>query len=271
MIKLIKSDVDEITAFIVSEPKFDTLEIYQPCKGDNCWQLLKVFENIPEGQIAFSVSGVQNFDGYSVDYSNYKIVLKSQGNVVREIQLSPNNFSIPSWKRGIQKLKKQEFLITAKRVNGNKVLVFKKLKAQHCPKCWDEDLQSSNNSNCPLCGGTGYVEKYSLPYFTWGGPYITQPSSYSLGDEQGKDIFNPNNWGQTSITLLPDVLIDVDDLVYVVEDGELNIVRGVTISFFSNIPISQRLIMAPLTSESKEFKAVEQDLKNKLRELNGIR
>jgi len=271
MIRLIKSDFDGITAFIVDEPEFDTLEFYQPCKGDDCWQLLKVFEDIPENQIAFSVYNLQEFNEYSIDYITYKLILKNQNNLVKEVKLSPNNFSVPSWKRGIQKIKRQEFLITAKRVNGNKVLVFKKLKAQHCPKCWDEDLQSSNNSNCPLCGGTGYVEKYSLPYFTWGGPYIVQPPSYLLGDEQGKDIFNPNHGGQTSITLLPDVLVDVDDLVYIVDNGEINIVRGINISYFSNIPLSQRLIMATLSFDSKERKAVEQDLKNKLRELNGIR
>jgi len=270
MIKLVKTDVDELTLFVANENiNCDTIEIYQPSKSEDDWQLLKNFTYNPS-KIDYSVKDMNKFNR-EIDIQSYKIVFKDNDATIKEIVLSTSNSAQPTWKRGIAKQQRYEFLIKAKRINGNKLLIFKKIKSkEHCPSCWDDDLQSSNNTNCPVCGGTGYIDKYSIPFFTWGGPYINQATAYPKGIEDGKDMYNPQYGASANITILPDIPIDIGDLIYVVDNGELDRVTNITNTFFSNILLSQSAVIVPLPAESREYKAVESDLKEKLKELYGI-
>jgi len=271
MLKLIKSDTDEITLYVVDEKIIcDTIEIYQPSKKEDEWQLLESFKYDPN-RIDYSVKDMNRFNR-EVDIQSYKVLFKNGESVAREVELSPSNSEEPSWKRGIMKQQRYEFLIKAKKVNGNKLLIFKKIHTkEHCPDCWDDDLQSSSNTNCPTCGGTGYIDKYSYPFFTWGGPYINQAAAYPKGTEDGKDMFNPQYGNTSNITLLPDVPIDIGDLIYVVDNGELGRVLNMTNTFFSNILLTQSATITVLPTASREYKAIESDLKEKLEELYGIK
>jgi len=271
MIKLIKSDIDEITLYIVNEKiDCDTIEIHQPAKKEGEWQLLKKFK-YNSNKIDYSVKDMNKFNR-EIDIQQYRVLFKKGEDLIKEAQIFPSNSEEPSWKRGVMKQQRYEFLIKAKKVNGNKLLVFKKIhEKEHCPDCWDDDLQSSNNTSCPTCGGVGYIDKYSYPFFTWGGPYVSQPSSYPKGGEDGKDIYNPQYGGNSNITLLPDVPIDIEDLIYVVDNGELGRVINITNTFFSNILLSQSAVISVLPSASREYKAIELDLKEKLKELYGVK
>jgi hypothetical protein len=267
VVKVIKSDFDALTIFVIDEPTYDTLIVYQQDK-DEKWKKISEFP-YQKDKISFTIKGLKNFI-IEIDEGLYKVELVLNGAIVNSIVSPTMNTISVSWKRGIAKLKRHEFFIKAKKINGNKLLIFKKLgNREHCPQCWDEDLKSSNNTNCPLCGGTGYIEKYSQPFFTWGGPYMTQPSSVPLGNPEGKDKFNPNYGSMSSITLLPDIPINQFDLIYIIEAGELNIVKNITQTFFNNIIISQNATIASIPSTGREYRAIEPMLLEKLKEFNG--
>jgi hypothetical protein len=270
LIKIVKTDTDALTVFVFNEKeKFDKVIVYQQDK-DSAWKVLKEFKAL-ENEVAYTVKGIKHFFK-EIDESTFKVDLLL-GDAIVGTLTSPtmNTITVP-WKRGIIKVKKQEFLIKAKNINGNKLLVFKKLNDRvHCPDCWDKDLRTSNNTNCPTCGGTGYIDKYSEPFFTWGGPYMTQPVTPPLGNIEGKDRYNPNLGAMASISLLPDIPMNELDLVYIVEARELNIVKSITQTSFNNMLISQNVSVASLPVSSREYQSVNDMLMEKIKELNGVR
>jgi len=170
------------------------------------------------------------------------------------------------------KVKIHEFLIKAKKINGNKLLIFKNLLTRdHCPECWDNDLKSSNNTRCPLCGGTGYIDKYSKPFFTWGGPYMNQPAAPPRGRIDGFAINDTQFGADAAISLLPNIPINPRDLIYVVGDDELGIIESISQTYFNNLLISQNAEIAILTAESREYKAIKNTLIKELEKFNGIK
>jgi len=268
MIKLVKTDVDSVGIFVYKEQfEFDVFDVFR--KEDDEWVKIETFNFIPD-EVFYQIKGSNKFHREPDSYL-YKTIFYNKNEKVKEAILQPFAYNVPHWQRGIIKMKRYEFFIKAKKINGNMVLIFKQLDDKiPCPECWDSDLQSSTNSNCSLCGGSGYIKKYSKPIFTWGGPYMNQPSAPPKGTIDGLDKFNPHYGAIASITLLPDVPIEMYDLIYVINSGELNIVHSVSQTYFHNQLMSQNVTCASLPSETREFKAVEKDIAKKIKEINGI-
>jgi len=271
VVRLVKTDIDSITLFVYQEDiVFNKIVLKQQGKK-NEWLLLTEYDYIPD-KISYSYSDFNNLVNIDPTQITFKVVFKYNDNIVKEIELQTANMVSQPWQRGIIKLKTHEFLIKAKKINGNKLLIFKNLFTKdYCPKCWDNDLKSSNNTNCPLCGGTGYIDKFSQPFFTWGGPYMNQPAAPPRGKVDGFDLNNTQFGAGSTITLLPDIPINPRDLIYVVGNDELGIAESITQTYFSNLLISQNVEMATLSAESREYKAIKNTLIKELEKFNGIR
>ena len=270
LIKLIQINTDSIALYVFKEKfEYDKICIYQ--KENSDWFELQCFQ-ADKDKVIYEVSDINKFILDDIGNIDFKISFFKNENIVKDLIIPISNSTNQPWQKGIVKVKKHEFFIKAKKINGNRLLIFKKLDdKEHCPNCWDNDLRASNNSNCPICGGTGFIERYSEPFFTWGGPYMNQPASPPKGTEDGYDLYNPNFGSTATITTLSDVPVDMYDLVYVINSGELNIVKRINQTFFANLMITQNLLIASLPSESKEYKAIVSKLEQKLKEINGVK
>lgn len=144
---------------------------------------------------------------------------------------------IPHHLSGLVKKIQGDFKTVAKNYNGSDAFFFKKIPGdKKCTQCWDNDLEGSNNSNCPVCGGTGKVRYFSRPYKTICGPIKSQHDGYAV-DKPGKAI------ADTSVTIssIADMLLTTDDVIFVVRTGEFYRVEDRTVSEVKSIPVLQTL------------------------------
>jgi len=146
---------------------------------------------------------------------DFQIIVKndSQSEESRRLRLygdAPHHLS------GVLKKVRYDFDIVSRRYNGSIAYFFKKLPGtKKCSECWDEDLQSSNNSNCKACGGDGYITTYSKPYKTVCGPMLWQDEAYVV-DSPGKTIADPT----VKVSALGDLPLVTDDIIYYVKTGD---------------------------------------------------
>jgi hypothetical protein len=157
---------------------------------------------------------------------------------------------------GAVKKIQNDFRVVAKTHNGSIVYMFKRIPGEaRCPECWDEDLMSSNNSNCPVCGGKGFMSYYSTPYKTYGSAINFANEKYGTQD-QGKTMEN------TSVTMsaVADFVLTTDDMVYYDKTGDWYRVKARTISELQTVPVLQNLIMDLMPSDSPEVEIAEKTL-----------
>ena len=270
MFKLLKTDTDALTLFVIN-PEFKFTKIIFNQKGkNNQWIKIGEFDYI-EDKVAYTLNDRNNFLT-EIDVGKYSFDFIKDSEKVKTIELPLMGSNVKPWQRGILKTKRQEFIIKAKKINGNRLLIFRALNTkEHCPDCWDDDLRCSNNTSCPTCGGTGFIDKYSEPFFTWGGPYMNQPANPPRGSEEGYLDNDPGAGAGASISLLGDIPLESRDLIYVIDVGELSVVTQVQQTYFNSLIISQNAIMTSLPSESREFKSIYKDLEKAIKEFNGIR
>ena len=264
MVRIIQEATDKLLVFVAIGKPVDSVKLY--IKDSN--ELVGGASE--KNSFAFLVPIDASLQPFEPMKHRYIVAMYAQGHKIGEEHAPVTNFATPSWKRGIAKVRRKEFLAVAKNVNGTKVLIFKRTSGRKCPECYDEDLEASANSSCKMCGGTGYVEVYTKPYFTWGQAFLRQPPSYALSSPTGKDLHKPSSKDIGHIVLLNEIPIEVDDLIYVIEAGELGLVRGVTRTQFSGIDLTQAIEVNILPSGSTEFQAVESMLLEKLGEVHAL-
>ncbi len=149
---------------------------------------------------------------------------------------------------GAVKKIQSDFRIVAKTHNGSIIYMFKRIPGeQKCSECWDNDLMASNNSNCPICGGKGYMSYYSYPYKTYGSAIVFANEKYGTQD-QGKTMEN------TAVTMssVADFVLTTDDMVFYEKTGDWYRVKARTVSELQTIPTLQTLVMDLMPSEAPE-------------------
>jgi len=143
-------------------------------------------------------------------YNTSVSILDEDGIVVEEAAIKDSVGKIDRLIRGSVKVVIHDFIRVAKNINGSKIFIFKKMYfGENCEECWDEDLDSSNNSNCKTCGGTGKAIQYSQHYVTYGGAIQPIPTERELKQEGMIMEFGPQ------IMSLPATLhLETDDIIY---------------------------------------------------------
>ena len=102
----------------------------------------------------------------------------------------------------------KDFIVVAKNLNGSKIEIFKRLNSKDkCEVCWDEDMLSSNDSNCPNCDGLGEVIAYSHPYKTYGGA-IQSTSNSIIQQQEGMTV----DYGADTMPLPALVVLETGDV-----------------------------------------------------------
>lgn len=266
MVRIIQEASDKLLVYAVAGRPIDRVELY--AKDGDTREFVGAANE--QNAFAFLVQIQQDSEPFEPSKHRYVVAMYAEGVKVGEEEAIVTNFALQSWKRGIAKVRRKEFLAVAKNVNGTKILVFKRTAGRKCPECYDEDLDASVSTSCARCGGTGFVDEYTQPHFTWGLAFLRQPPLHKLGEPTGKDIHKPSSRDIGRVVVLSEIPIEIDDLIYVVDAGELGLVRGITRTQFSGIDLTQAMDVHILPSESREFQAVEPMLIEKLGEVYAL-
>ncbi len=174
----------------------------------------------------------------------YNIVVSDDNSTeeTRKVRLFP---SLPHHLSGAIKKIQHDFSIISRKYNGSEALFFKKIPGEdNCTECWDNDLQSSNNSNCPVCGGTGKMRYFSNPYKTICGPIKWQQETYSI-DNPGKALASTS----VMISSLPDLMLTTDDVIFYKKTGEFFRVVSRTVSELQTMPSLQNFVANLIPSD----------------------
>ena len=154
----------------------------------------------------------------------------------------------PVYIRGAIKKIRDDFRRVAKSLNGSVVYLFKRIPgSQKCEACWDEDLQSSNNTNCKVCGGTGFISYYSNPFKTYAGPLNFANETFSTEDA-GKVLQTPS----VTLSVIADFILIENDIIFYAKTGDWYRVKARTVSELQTYPVLQNFIAAVMPSGSPE-------------------
>ncbi len=157
---------------------------------------------------------------------------------------------------GMAKKIKHDFYIASKNVNGSKIFIFKKLSSGGvCPECWDDDLESSNDSNCKTCSGSGKIISYSKPVKTYAGPLIYAGVTHETM-EAGKELVD----SMATVTTDADIILSSDDVLFYVNTSEFYRVDSVTPSLLQSEPVTQQLVVQELPTNSFQSEIPEGEL-----------
>jgi len=183
----------------------------------------------------------------------YKLEFLSENNdIVDKTRAIPVFVKNTAINRGIIKIIQNDFLV-ASRQNGGKAYFIKVRKDKsHCSLCWDEDLKSSDNSNCQQCGGSGYMKTYFQPIKTIIGPVKNVAGSGKSTDEVGKI----DNNSTISFTALFDYPLATDDIVFTPMNGSVLRVTSSVVSETQGNEILQGISAQILPSDSSEVEII---------------
>lgn len=207
-----------------------------------------------EGQLeyAFNLSNSLPRDisecRYVIEISTDKVVESSKPTKVK--------FS-SSWQiSGMAKKIRYDFYIASKNLNGGRAYIFKKLFSDiKCLECWDSDLESSNDSNCPSCGGSGVTIAYSKPLKVYAGPLLYAGTTFDTG-AAGKELVDRS----ARVTVDSDLYMSSDDVIYYVKTGEYYRVDSSTPSLLQSELVTQQLVVQLLPSNSFQSEIPEGEL-----------
>jgi len=137
-------------------------------------------------------------------------ITDSQGNEIEnypiKIKKGTRTRLLPGHAKSIIK----DFIVVAKNLNGSKIEIFKRLNSKEkCEICWDEDMLSSNDSNCPNCDGLGEVITYSYAHKTYAGA-VQSTSNSILQQQEGMT----SNYSLDTIPLPALVVLDTGDIIF---------------------------------------------------------
>lgn len=163
---------------------------------------------------------------------------------------------------GIVKVIQNDFRVAA-RLNGSKVFFIKvKKENSPCTECWDEDLRSSNDSGCKVCGGTGYVKYFFSPYKTIAGPILNAAGESKTTDDAGKSSDNVTS----SFNTYADFSLAVDDYVYSTITGAVLRVTGTNYSEVQGVQVLATISASEVPSEMPEVEQLTALLEKKFGE-----
>jgi len=157
----------------------------------------------------------------------------------------------------------QDFNVVAKNYNGSKAFVYKKLPGRvKCKECWDEDLESSTNTQCKSCGGSGYEQLYAYPIKMFFGPIQAQKGADQLLDEGRIDEIP-----SMSVTTTADISLWTGDIFFYELTGDWFIILQVTASSIMEAGTLQTIFCNYIPSNAPEMRAA---IKAKALLKNGI-
>jgi hypothetical protein len=192
---------------------------------------------------------------YNIGDYNYSVIIKDETSVSESKPMKLFG-GAPMHIRGAIKKIRYDFQIVAKQYNGSKAYLFKRIPGQEkCPACWDEDLQSSSNSNCLVCGGTGFISYYSKPYKTYAGPLHFANEAFSTEDA-GKVLQSP----LIRISMLADFILMENDIIFYEKTRDWLRVKDRTISELQTYPVLQSFTAAVMPSGSPEIEVAKKQL-----------
>lgn len=146
-----------------------------------------------------------------------------------------------------------DFCIVAKNINGSACLIFKRVTSQEkCSVCWDKDMNSSNNSNCKSCGGTGYKSEYSNPFKTYAGA-IQDGASQTAHQQEGMI----SDYGAVMVSLPALILMHTDDILFYKLTGTWYIVESsISVSGVRTDDVLQTIGMQEPPSKSPQVESL---------------
>lgn len=196
-------------------------------------------------EYSFNLSELPSIDVGSGDFNI--VEMSSTKEILSSSKVNFNSTTNDILITGIEKKILHDFTIVSKNINGSPVHLFKKLNlGDKCEVCWDSDLGSSNDSNCPSCGGKGTKITYSQPIKTYAGP-IQQVGDNLVVREEG----TISSYPPVSTTVPSLVLLMTDDIMYHQNSGEWYTIRGLnTSSSAKGINILQRVTMETIPTGS---------------------
>ena len=207
-------------------------------------------------KLDYSFNLSKHFPRNIIDFE-YKIIVRNES-LTEETRKSAIFGKLPHHLSGVVKKIRNDFSIVSRQHNGSIAYFFKKLPGEkRCDVCWDNDLKSSNNSNCPVCGGTGKIRYFSDPVKTICGPIKWQNESYSI-DNPGKALSSPT----VSMSALADVVLTTDDIVFYVSTSEFYRVISRTVSEIKGYATLQTLVSNLLPSNYTDTKICFDKLKD---------
>lgn len=189
-----------------------------------------------------------------VSHYDFSIEIRDvNGKVLASSKLKSSVGKVDSMITGVVKKVVHDFTLVAKNINGSKVVLFKKLSSgEKCKECWDDDLDSSSNSNCKTCGGTGKITRYSQPYTTYAG--ALQFSNDSLDHRQEGMI---SDYGPIVLSLPAMVKLATDDVLFYQILGIWLIVNTrVSIASLKRMDTLQTVAMSELPSHSPQVETI---------------
>lgn len=249
-ISLSKKSTSILDVFIkdVSQIKSGIISLYIYLGKDNSEKIAELPYERDELYYSFDLSrrepkSIGDFDYY---------VEVSDGSSSEESRKAKIMRGVPHHIAGAVKKIQNDFRIVAKTHNGSRIYMFKKMPGdEKCTECWDEDLMASNNSNCPICGGTGFVKYYSKPYKSYGSAINFVNEKYGTQD-QGKTMEDTT----VRMSAIADFVLTTDDMVYYEKTGDIYRVKARTLSELQTIPTLQMLIMDLMPSDAPESEIV---------------
>ena len=186
---------------------------------------------------------------------DYVVSLDSEGSS-ESTRKTKIKFSTSWHIAGMARKIKHDLYIASKRLNGSKVFLFKKMSSgEKCPECWNEDMQSSDDSNCKTCGGSGKITTYSKPVKTYAGPLIYSDVTYDTGIA-GKELLDR----RAAVTVDADLMLTSDDIMFYVQTGDFLRVDSSSPSLLQSEPVTQKLVVQELPSGSFQAEIPEGEL-----------
>ena len=202
----------------------------------------------------FRLSGSSPYNIGDYDY----IIRISDGIAEEKSRILKMFDGLPSYLRGALKKIRRDFEIISKQYNGSIVYLFKRLPSkEHCPVCWDNDLRSSSNSNCPTCGGTGFITYYTSPYKTYAGPLHFSNETFST-DDTGKTA----QGHLSSVATIASFILTENDMLYYDKTKEWYRVKARTVSELRNYPVLQTFTVSLMPSTAPEVEVAKKYLKD---------
>ena len=219
--------------------------------------------DVSEDQVIYDAILTKSNVGNVYEAGIVLATIDKDGNEIEVSRITNSVMKTTRESRGTSKLIRNDFRVASKMNGGRAYLIKVKKEGAECTSCWDYDLLSSNNSNCPVCGGTGNMKYFYKPFKTNIGPIANISGESKSTDEAGKISDNI----PMKFTSLADFPLTTDDYVYSVRYGAVLRVISTEISETQGVSILQSVSVNEIPTELQEAEQVHQILEDNFGEL----
>ena len=168
------------------------------------------------------------------------------------IELPYNAFNIPPHLRGYSKKIRENLLRSFRLYNGKQVTIYKvDVSGGRCPICTDTFTGAKVISNCEVCGGTGFITKYTEVGTYWG------LMNFSARIDEASELGNQDrvSAGKDTLVVIDPPLLEDSDLL---KFNELNAIYKIVsleplICGLAGEIICQSLQVAHMPPGSREY------------------